>query len=200
MKFLFFITFIFLTTLSWADHRILFLGDSLTEGYGVEKEESFPSLIEQKLKQELKLNDLKIINAGIGGSTSASGLSRLEWHLKANITHIILALGSNDALRGLKPSDTFKNLELVIHRALKAKIKILILGAKAPPNYSKAFTNEFDGLFLKLSKKYKLPFVPFILEGVAGNPKYNQADGIHPNTIGHKIIADKLLKPIKDFL
>jgi acyl-CoA thioesterase-1 len=200
MKFLSFIAFFFFTSFCWAEHKILFLGDSLTEGYGVEKEESFPTLIEQKLKLDPKLKTLKIINAGIGGSTSASGLSRLEWHLKTNITHIIIALGSNDALRGLSPSETYKNLELVINRATKAKIKILILGAKAPPNYSKAFTNEFDGLFFKLSKKYKLPFVPFILEGVAGNPKYNQADGIHPNPQGHKIISEKLLKPIKDFL
>jgi acyl-CoA thioesterase-1 len=200
MKSFFIFCLCFWTSSIFADPRILFLGDSLTEGYGVQKEESFPSLLENKLKQDLKMNDLKIINAGIGGATSASGLSRLEWHLKTKISHLIIALGSNDALRGLKPADTMKNLDLVIDRALKANVKILILGAKAPPNYSKAFTNEFDSLFLNLSKKYKLPLVPFILEGVAGNPNLNQADGIHPNPEGNKIIADKLLKPIKDFL
>jgi acyl-CoA thioesterase-1 len=200
MKYFFWLFFCLWTSISFADHRILFLGDSLTEGYGVMKEESFPSLLEVKLQDELKMKGLKIINAGIGGATSASGLSRLEWHLKTKITHLIIALGSNDALRGLKPSETLKNLELVINRAQAAPIKILLLGAKAPPNYSKKFTNEFDGLFLILSKKYRIPLVPFILEGVAGNPKLNQADGIHPNPTGNKIIADKLLKPIKDFL
>ena len=200
MKYFFWLFFCLWTSISFADHRILFLGDSLTEGYGVMKEESFPSLLEVKLQDELKMKELKIINAGIGGATSASGLSRLEWHLKTKITHLIIALGSNDALRGLKPSETLKNLELVINRAQVAHIKILLLGAKAPPNYSKTFTNEFDGLFLKLSKKYRIPLVPFILEGVAGNPKFNQADGIHPNPTGNKIIADKLFKPIKDFL
>ncbi len=184
---------------TWAETKVLILGDSLTEGYGVTKEESFATLLETKLNKEAKL-DVSIVNAGIGGATTAGGLGRLDWHLKTKVTHLMLALGSNDALRGLKPEETYKNLEAIIEKAKSRGLKILLLGAKAPPNYSAKFTQEFDAIYPKLALKYKIPLVDFILDGVAGNPKLNQADGIHPNPDGHKIIANKLFEPVKKFL
>ncbi|MFZ4714281.1 MAG: arylesterase [Bacteriovoracaceae bacterium] len=198
MKFLI-LLLLFISTSLLAQTKVLILGDSLTEGFGVEKEEGFVSLLHAMLKKD-GFPDIQVINAGIGGSTSASGVSRLEWHLKSKVTHLVLALGSNDALRGVTPADTEKNLKAVIEKAQAAHLKILLLGAKSPPNYSKKFTQEFDGIYPKLAQLYKIPLVPFILDGVAGNPKLNQADGIHPNPEGHKIMALKLIKPLKAFL
>lgn len=168
----------------------LFLGDSLTEGYGVNKDDSFPTLIYNRLKLENR--DVVVIQSGVAGATSASGVSRLKWHLKNKLTHVAIALGSNDGLRGLKVEELKKNLEEVILLAKKYNLKILLLGAKVPPNYNQQYSKDFENVYFNLAKKYSLVVVPFILDGVAGNPKLNQADGIHPNTLGHEIIAKKL--------
>lgn len=180
--------------------KIVFLGDSLTEGYQVAKKDSYPSLIEKMLKSEKKYKDLKIFNGGVSGSTTASGLKRLKWFLKSDPTHLVLSLGSNDGLRGFKVQETRKNLEAIIELAKSKGLIVILLGVKVPPNYGSKYQKEFDGIFPALAKKYKLPFMPFILEGVAAHPELNLADGIHPNPKGYQIIAKNILKILRQHL
>ena len=171
----------------YATTKILFLGDSLSEGQGVDEEQSFPKLVERNLR--LKNLDIIVINGGVSGATSASGESRLKWHLKNKVDVLVLELGANDGLRGLKITETEKNLKKIIGIAKKNKIKVLLLGLLMPPNYGKKFTKEFERMYRNISSEEKIPLLPFILKGVAGVPEYNQADGIHPNPKGHELIA-----------
>lgn len=177
---------------------IVFLGDSLTEGYGVAKESSFPSLIQKKLDQEKLV--VKVVNAGISGSTTASALSRLTWQLKQNPDVLFLALGANDGLRGLPIAQSRENLSKAIELAKSKNVKVILAGMLMPPNYGEKYRKEFEGLFKELAKKYQLVFVPFLLEGVAGKSELNLPDGIHPNEAGHKVIADKIYSTIKSEL
>lgn len=178
--------------------RILFLGDSLTEGYGISTNNAFPTLVEKMLKD--KKHNIEITNAGISGSTSASAYLRLKAQIKNNYSILVLALGSNDGLRGIPPETTSKNLEKAIKLALENKIKVLLLGAKVPPNYGKDFSKKFDAIFVDLKNKYKISLMPFLLEDVAGNKELNQEDAIHPNEKGHKIIAKNLTPYIEKLL
>lgn len=178
------------------EKRILVLGDSLTEGYGVSKESAFPALLERKFKEDKK--SVIVINAGISGSTTASGYSRLKWQLKNKPDYMILALGANDGLRGLPVVETKKNLSDTIELAQENKITVILAGIMAPPNYGEKYTRDFKQIFSDLSNKYKIQLIPFLLEGVAGKPKFNQADGIHPNEEGHKYISEHLFKLIRD--
>ena len=176
---------------------VLFLGDSLTEGFQLDKEDAYPSLIEKSLKG--KHPDLKVINGGVSGATTASGLKRLNWYVKAKPDIIVLALGSNDGLRGMNLKESEKNLSLVIEKAQAEKIKVLLVGMKMPTNYGEPYRTNFEKLFPTLAKKYHLPLIPFLLKGIGGNPKLNLADGIHPNTEGHKIMAttvQNVLEPL----
>ena len=182
-------------TIASARPVVVVLGDSLAAGYGVDKEESFPSLLEKKFKSDKV--DMKVINAGLSGSTSASGPSRMNWQLKAKPTHLLLELGANDALRGIDPADTTESLRKTIKIALDNHITVFILGMKAPPNYGKEFTLKFESIYINLSKEFKLDRFPFLLEGVAGDAALNQGDGIHPNAKGHQIIADHLYTFLK---
>lgn len=174
------------------------MGDSLTEGYRLAKEEAYPFLMEQEFKK--KHPDIKIINGGISGSTSASAPKRLEWYLRAKPDIMILALGANDGLRGLKVEDTQKNLELVITSAKKLGITIILAGMRMPPNYGKDYTQKFDAMFPALAKKHDLKLIPFILEDVAAKPALNLPDGIHPNPDGHKVIAKNVMKYLEPLL
>jgi acyl-CoA thioesterase-1 len=195
MKYLIIIilNFFFVTSLQ-ATTNILFLGDSLSEGLGVDENQAFPRLIEQNLR--IKKYDIFVTNGGVSGATTASGEGRLKWHLKKKIDVIILELGANDGLRGLKISDTEKNLRNIISMAKSKKIKVFLLGVLMPPNYGKKYTTEFEMMYKNISKVEKIPLMPFVLKGVAGVAEYNQADGIHPNAKGHEIIA----KGISEFL
>lgn len=177
---------------------LVVIGDSLTEGYGVARESSFVALLEKKIAADGK--KWKIVNAGVSGATSASGPSRIKWQLKAKPELVILALGANDALRGLKPEQTEKNLADSIELAQKEKVKLILAGMLAPPNYGKEYGDKFIGVFDRLEKKYKVPRIPFLLKDVAGESKLNQADGIHPNEKGHEIMAKNIYDSIKDFL
>lgn len=174
-------------------YRILILGDSLTEGYGVMESEAYPTLLEHKLNQEIspktKIN-YEIINGGLTGSTSSGGVSRISWFLKGNPDHLILALGGNDGLRGIPPKETQKNLSKIIQKARDKKIPVLLAGMKIPPNYGLKYTQEFADLFFDLAKENQVPLIPFLLEGVGGNPNYNLPDRIHPNAKGHELICD----------
>lgn len=177
---------------------IVFLGDSLTEGYGVAKESAFPSLIQKKLEQDKKTT--KVINAGVSGSTTASALSRLNWQLKQNPDVLFLALGANDGLRGLPIKQSYDNLSKAIELAQSKKVKVILAGMMMPPNYGTKYRQDFENLFKNLASKYRLKFIPFLLDGVAGQSELNLADGIHPNEAGHKIIAEKVYQQIKSEL
>lgn len=191
-----FILFIGLYSLpSFSKSKILFLGDSLTEGYQLTKKDSFPSVLERMFK-EAKL-EVEVLNGGVSGSTSSSGPSRLKWFLKAKPTHLVLALGANDGLRGFDVATTYTNLEKTIVLAQKNDLKILLCGMQMPPNYGKKYQENFQQIFIKLKTKYKLVFYPFLLDGVGGNPKLNLEDRIHPNKEGYEVIAKKLFPIIK---
>lgn len=169
-------------------HRVLILGDSITEGYGVAKEDSYPNILQQQLKTD-GFPQTQVINAGISGSTSSSALSRFKWSLKGKPDILVLALGGNDGLRGLKPEEMKKNLKAVIDLAKQNDVHVLLAGMKAPPNLGKPYTHAFDKVFTDLAKEEKVPLIPFLLDGVAGEPALNQSDGIHPNEKGHRIVA-----------
>lgn len=196
MKFLLFLLFC-VSTSAFAE-TILFLGDSLTEGYQLSREEAYPALVEKELQKMNK--DIKVINGGVSGATSASGLKRLDWYLKAKPEYMILCLGGNDGLRGLKASDTEKNLSATIEKAQERNITVVLAGMKMPTNMGEPYRKEFEEIYPRLAKKYKLKLIPFILEGVGGNPKLNLPDGIHPNPKGHEIMAQTVLKVLRPLL
>jgi acyl-CoA thioesterase-1 len=172
--------------------KVIFVGDSLTAGYGVEKHDAFPALIEKMFKE--KKQEVKVINGGVSGSTTANGQARMKWFFKSNPDIIVLSLGANDGLRGVKIEDSFKNLDQSIKMALKKKVKVLLMGMQMPPNYGADYRKKFKAMFPRLAKENKISIVPFMLEGVAGKKKYNISDGIHPNEEGHKIMA-KMIFP-----
>lgn len=197
--FLFLLIFLGCSSFSYAQKKLVILGDSLTEGYGVAKESAFPAVLEKKL-HEIGKKEWTVINAGVSGSTTASGVSRMKWLFKTKPEMVFLALGANDGLRGLKVEDSQKHLAEAIEYAQMQKVKVILGGLYMPPNYGKDYTDKFKKMYENLAKKYKVVFVPFILDKVAGNPKYNLADGIHPNEAGHKIIADNVFVIIKGTL
>jgi len=171
---------------------ILFYGDSLTAGYGLSPEEAFPALVEKKLNKTEK--KVKVVNAGLSGETSAGGFSRIDWILRQPVDIFVLELGGNDGLRGLPVDQTYKNLQGIIDK-VKAKYpncKIVMAGMMVPPNMGKEYTEAFKKVYPDLASKNKATLIPFLLEGVAGNEKLNQADGIHPNAEGHEIISSKI--------
>jgi acyl-CoA thioesterase I len=168
---------------------VLFLGDSITAGYGLELSQAYPALIQQRINQE-GLN-FKVINAGQSGDTSAGGLARMDWLLKNKIDVLVLELGGNDGLRGLPVENIRKNLQAIIDRARKQypQIKIVIGGMKMPPNMGGQYSREFEAMFAALAKKNNATLIPFILEGVGGVRQMNLPDGIHPTAGGHEIVA-----------
>ena len=183
--------------------RILILGDSLTEGYGVSAQQAFPSLLEKKLNDEFssdKNSSYEIINAGISGSTSSGGVSRIEWLLKSKPDFLILALGGNDGLRGVPVEETKNNLEKIILSAKSKNIPTLLAGMKMPPNYGIEYTREFSKQFEDLANQENVPLIPFLLEGVGGNPAMNLPDRIHPNPAGHQKIAETVFQNLINHL
>lgn len=192
---------LFFTFSSFAEDKkttLLLIGDSLTFGYGVDKAKTFPKLLEKKFKEE-KI-PVKLINGSVSGSTTASALSRLKWFLKAKPDILFLALGGNDALRALKISEVTKNLQNAIDLAKQEEMAIVLGGMMAPPNYGDEYTKNFENIYKSLAKKNDIIFIPFILKGVAGEKKMNQADGIHPNEAGHEKMAETIYPYIKKAL
>ena len=178
---------------STAPKVILFYGDSLTAGYGLSPEEAFPALVEKKLNKSEK--KVKVVNAGLSGETSAGGLSRIDWVLRQPIDIFVLELGANDGLRGLPVDQTRKNLQGIIDK-VKSKYptcKIVLAGMMVPPNMGKEYTEDFRSVYPSLASKNKATLIPFILDGVGGIEKLNQADGIHPNVEGHQIISNRIV-------
>ena len=177
--------------------RIVILGDSLTAGLGLRVEDAYPAVLQRRLDdQGLKY---RVINAGISGDTSAGGLSRLDWALEGNVRVLIVALGGNDALRGLPVSQLKSNLSRIIERAQARGVTVVLAGMEAPPNWGDEYTNAFHDVYPALAKQYHLALVPFLLDGVAGIDSLNQRDHIHPTAEGDRIVADtvwKILEPV----
>jgi acyl-CoA thioesterase-1 len=175
-----------------AESTILFLGDSLTAGYGVEPQEAFPALLTPLLFARGD-NEVKLINAGISGSTTASALSRLKWYQRAKPDILFLALGANDGLRGLSLAAMEAHLDDTIKMALSSGMVVILAGMEIPPNYGPDYTRQFREVFPTLAAKHPIVFMPFLLKDVAGLTEYNQMDGIHPNKAGHIIVAANVL-------
>ncbi|MGB5369335.1 MAG: arylesterase [Flavobacteriaceae bacterium] len=178
---------------------IVFFGNSLTAGYGLDTEEAFPALIQNKI-DSLQLN-YTVVNSGLSGETTTSGKNRLDWVLNQKIDVFVLELGANDGLRGIPLGETRKNLQEIID-AVKTKnpeTKIILAGMQIPPNMGKDYTAEFKRMYPELAEKNQTLLIPFLLENVAGIPALNQADGIHPTTKGQKIVSDnvwEILQPV----
>ena len=192
------ISFLFQATTS--SKVILFFGDSITAGYGLSVEEAFPALIEKKFNEHKK--PCKVVNAGLSGETSAGGLTRIDWVLRQPIDIFVLELGGNDGLRGLPLEQTKKNLQAIVDKvkAKYPKVKIVVAGMMVPPNMGPDYTMQFKTIYPELAKKNKATLMPFLLKDVGGNEKLNLPDGIHPNTEGHKIVADNLFKILEPLL
>lgn len=179
---------------------ILFFGDSITAGYGLSMEEAYPAHVEKTLKD--KGLEVKVVNAGLSGETSAGGLSRIDWVLRQQVDVFVLELGANDGLRGLPLSQTRGNLQSIIDK-VKMKnpnVKIVLAGMMVPPNMGKEYTSEFRNIYPDLAKKNKATLIPFLLDGVAGDDKLNITDGIHPNVEGHKIVAGNVVRIVEPLL
>jgi acyl-CoA thioesterase-1 len=175
-----------------ADPVVLCLGDSLTEGYGVAPEQSYPSLLERRLRAAGH-PEARVINAGISGSTSASAASRLRWQLAGAPDVLILALGANDGLRGVDLAETRKNLDSAIALAREAGVRVVLAGMKLPPNYGPDYTSGFESLFPELARERDVALIPFLLDGVAAQPELNLPDGIHPNARGYERVVENVL-------
>jgi acyl-CoA thioesterase I len=178
--------------------RIVFLGDSLTAGLGVAADDAYPALIGRRLRASG--SQYEVLNAGVSGDTSAAGLRRLEWSLKGPVKVIVIALGANDGLRGLPVTELERNLATIIERARARQVAVLLAGMEAPPNFGATYTAQFRAVYPALAKRYDVPLIPFFLEGVAGVAALNQADGIHPNPAGHRMIADLVWRQLEPML
>jgi acyl-CoA thioesterase-1 len=186
------------TSATGAPVKILALGTSLTEGFGVPPGLDFTAVLEARLRADHL--DVKLINAGVSGDTSAGGLSRVAWSLADHPDAAIVELGSNDALRGQSPDQTEKNIAAVLAKLKAAHLPVLLIGMKAPRNLGPEYAAQFDPIYPKLAKQYGALLYPFMLDGVAMNPKLNQADGIHPNPDGVKVIVGKVLPYAKELV
>lgn len=173
-----------------APTRILVLGDSLTAGYGLSPEEAFPAQLERKLIRTGW--QVKVLNRGVSGDTSAGGRARLTWILGDKPDAVIIELGANDGLRGLEPVQLRDNLDAIISILKARKIAVLLTGMRAPPNFGEKYSAQFDAVFPSLARKHGLPLYPFFLEGVVSEPSLNQKDGIHPNSRGVEKIVDQI--------
>ena len=178
--------------------RIVFLGDSLTAGYGLDKDESVPSLIQRRLQDAGY--PYEVVNAGVSGDTSAGGLSRLDWSLAGDVRILVIELGANDGLRGLPVTEMKRNLTEIITRAQAKGIKVILTGMEAPPNFGAAYTSDFRDVYRQLSRTHDVTFVPFYLEGVAGIASLNIADGIHPNAEGSRIVEQTIWSALEPLL
>jgi acyl-CoA thioesterase I len=176
---------------------IVAFGDSLTAGYGLPESQSYTTLLQQKVNAAGY--SYRVVNAGVSGDTSAGGARRLEWSLEGDVKYMILELGGNDGLRGLPVTELKKNLAQIIEAAQKRNIFVILAGMEAPPNYGAAYTSSFRQVYKDLAHQYSVLLIPFVLEGVGGNPQLNQPDGIHPNAEGEKVFTEnvwRVLEPV----
>ena len=181
---------------AWAaPAKILALGSSLTQGYGLPPGTEFTVQLQAALKKAGI--DAVVINAGVSGDTSAGGRARLDWSLADHPDAVILELGSNDMLRGIAPSETEKNLRAILDKLGAAHVRVLLTGMHAQRNLGADYVKQFDAIYPRLARDYNVLFYPFFLDGVALNPKLNQADGMHPNPAGVKVVVARMLPYVK---
>lgn len=178
--------------------RVVVLGDSLAAGYGLPAAASFPDQLEQALLE--RGHAVEVIGAGVSGDTTAGGLARLDWLLADDPDLMIVELGGNDALRGLDPEQTERNLDRILTRLSKAGVRALLTGMRAPRNMGEAYYRQFDRIYPELAAKHDVAFFPFFLEDVAGRPELNLADGIHPNAQGVAVIVDRIVPYLEPLL
>lgn len=177
---------------------ILVLGDSLTAGLGLPAPDAFPSKLETALRA--KGHDVRVVNAGVSGDTSSDGRDRLDWALDGSVNAVIVELGANDALRGVRPEDTRRALDDILATLQSRKLPVLVAGMKAPRNLGPQYTAAFDPIFAAVANKHDAVFYPFFLDGVAADPALNQADGIHPNAEGVDVIVGRMLPSVEKLL
>ncbi len=171
---------------------LVFLGDSLTAGYGVAPGQAYPALVKDELAR--RSINLRVVNGGVSGDTTAGALRRLPWLLRQRPAWVVVALGGNDMLRAIPPAETEKHLDVIMKLIRASGARAVLLGMRAAPNLGPIYSRDFDELFPRVAKRHGVPFLPFYISPVAGNPALNQADGIHPTAKGHRLIADHLLK------
>ena len=192
------LTFTTLTAQAKSPITLVVFGDSLSAGYGLEKQYAFPTRLNIALNQ--KGHTVKVINAGVSGDTTAGGRARLEWTLGNNVDAVILELGANDALRGLGTEQAYKNLAGILKILADRGIPTLLAGMHAPPNMGEDYGKSFDDIFKRLNKEFDVIFYPFFLDGVAANPALNQEDGIHPNPAGVDMLVERILPDVEALL
>jgi acyl-CoA thioesterase-1 len=179
---------------------MLFFGDSLTAGYGLDPDEAFPALIQRKLDDSGRA--WRVVNAGLSGETTAGGLRRLDWILRQPVDIFVIELGGNDGLRGIDPQNSRSNLEAMIKRIRERypDVKVVLAGMQMPTNMGPEYTREFAAMYPDLAQKYPITLIPFLLEGVGGVPSLNLPDGIHPTAEGHKIVAETVWRALQPLL
>ena len=178
--------------------RLVALGDSLTAGFGLRPGKAFPDRLEAALRA--KGWDVKVINAGVSGDTAADGLARYDWAVPANADALIVELGANDMLRGQKPDATKATLAAILDKARTAHLPTLLAGMRGAPNLGPEYASQFSAIYPALAKAYNVPLYPFFLDGVAGDPKLNQPDGLHPTAEGVEVIVRKILPSVEALL
>ena len=177
---------------------VIFLGDSLTAGLGLDGDQAYPALLERRLAEQG--TPVRVNNAGVSGDTTAGGLTRLDWLLRQKPDVLVVGLGGNDGLRGVDLEQTESNLREIVRRAKAAGARVLLLGMRIPPNYGPDYTGRFEAMYPKIAKELDVPLVPFLLEGVGGNADLNQADAIHPTAKGQEIVADNVEPYLREML
>jgi acyl-CoA thioesterase-1 len=169
---------------------VVALGDSLTAGLGVAAEEAWPALVDARLRREGY--PYRVVNAGVSGDTTAGGLRRVDWVLRSRPEVAVVALGANDGLRGLGTEAMEANLLAIVDRLRAGGVRVLVVGMEVPPNYGAAYARAFRGVFVDVARRTGAALMPFLLDGVAADPRLNQTDGIHPNAAGHRAIAERI--------
>ena len=178
--------------------RIVALGDSLTAGLGLEPDQAYPALLQKRL--DTAGLEYEVVNAGVSGDTSAGGLRRVDWALEGDVKVLIVALGGNDALRGLPVEQLRQNLTTIIERASTRHVAVILAGMEAPPNFGAAYTNAFRQTYREVAAEHGAVLIPFLLDGVAGLPEMNQGDGIHPTAAGAEKVADTVWSALRPIL
>jgi len=177
---------------------ILAFGDSLVQGYGLSEGKPFPAQLQQALRAQG--HDVRVTNAGSSGDTTEAGLNRLDWVLRERTDAVIVVLGANDALRGIDPAVTRRNLNRILETLTDENLPALLAGMKAPRNMGRDYVERFDAIYPELAERYDTVFYPFYLKGVAQTPKLNQSDGIHPNAEGVRVIVERMLPSVEKLL
>ena len=180
------------------DRVIVALGDSLTAGLGVARDEAYPALLEARLRRAGFA--YRVVNAGVSGDTTAGGLRRLDWVLRSRPDVVIVALGANDGLRGQPVASLRDNLTAIVTRLRESGTRVLLVGMRLPPNYGEAYAGDFAEAFRAVARGTSVAFLPFLLAGVAGDPSLNQADGIHPNAAGQRLVAEHVWPSLQPLL